>query len=613
MEHTNVAAAASTASATDAIREHIHSPLTAISRLFETHKGAAATDAGSESDDPHAFSKAVQEHFKGVFSSAKAVERIPVLDQTGDRPKPEFGTLVRFRCMVQDPSYGEELHMSVAHLVNASTGETKQIFSQYTDVDYVLEDGWEIDYSSANNLFTEKEVAYCVSVPGQSEWAQLGSTAFLDSALGSLAISSDESGDASAGPATKYPLKGQKHSAALVKFYAPSTAPKVSSLIDVVGIYELVYSSRDQHGEGADENAQWPCVHSIFHTGVSLDSLVPGLPTIVAGEFADRRNMCVSHLASVLGGDDLAAHYLVLHLLSKTVAVQDTKVGKFSLNLIGFPTTSKDAETSSVSGGFALSNLSTKRVGDALALLLPRCVEIPFELKLLNETPFLPNAESGDLHSGALQLAAGTQIVCDETCLHEGTLGERGVRNLHALQTTILDQTVTYVYPFQPIDMATNLRVLVLSSGKSILQNDCDVYLSEPTVQFLAGIGEDSVDDLKPLDPMHTEQLRQYLEHARQLEFGVPKDISDRISEEYADLRRKAHERSEKMMTQAELALVVTVAKLVSIGKGETELNWDSWKEACALEERRNERNARFLAKKAARASPSAEAADGAQ
>ncbi|KAJ2844827.1 hypothetical protein J3B02_004852, partial [Coemansia erecta] len=285
-----------------------------------------------------------------------------------------------------------------------------------------------------------------------------------------------------------------------------------------------------------------------------------------------------------------------------------TKVGKLSLNLIGFPAAvnkhdkSEAKEDATTKPVFALDNPATKRIGDALAQLVPRCVEIPFALKLLNNTSFVPNAETGDLRAGVLQLAPGTQAVCDETCLQEGTLGERGVRNLHALQTAILEQAVTYMYPFQPIEMAANLRILVLSTGKSILHNDCDLYLAESASQLLQKINGDdgSAGEPKSLDPMHSEQIRQYLEAARHLDFSVPKDVSDRISEEYAQMRRRAHERNEKMVSQAELALTVTVARLVSISKGESELSWDSWAEACALEASRNERNSGFLAKKRA-------------
>ncbi|KAJ2724914.1 hypothetical protein GGI07_001663 [Coemansia sp. Benny D115] len=594
----------------DSIHEHIASPLSVISKLFDSHRSTLGADTEEEHDRfSQTFGKTVQAHFAKVFDDQKAVDQIPILSQVAGCVHPKVGTLVRFRCMVQDPSYGEQLHLAVAQLVNTTTGETKQRLSQYTDTEHALEDGWEVDYSSPDNIFTEREVAYCVSVPGITEWADLNNGSLLENAMASVSISKDPQDDI-CGPAAKYPLGGQKHSAALIKFYAPVNAPKVSSVVDVIGVYEMGYDPRDQ--PDTEELAQWPCLHAILCNEVSLDSLVPSVPSLVLGEYGDRQAMCLSYLTLVLGGDDLAARYLLLHLLSRTVAVQDAKVGKFSLNLIGFPSGSKgktEKPGGAYKGGFALGNPATKRVADALSQLVPRCVEVPFELEHLNKTSFLPNAESGDLRAGALQLAHDTQVICDETCMHEGTLEERGVRNLHALQTAILEQTITYVYPFQPIEMATNLRFLVLSPGKSILQNDCDLYLTDAASHLLSQVNLGAVPEPKPLDPMHTEQLRQYLEQARGLEFSVPGNVSERISEEYAEMRKRAHESKEKMMSQEELAVRVTVARLVSIGKGEGELTWESWTEACDLERRREERNKVFLDKKAAAAAAAHKAA----
>ncbi|KAJ2812637.1 hypothetical protein H4S07_001263, partial [Coemansia furcata] len=552
------------------------------------------------------FNQVVQDHFQGLLSKPGTFEKIPVFGYSGNSlAKSKCGSLVRFRCMVQDPSYGEELHLSVAQLVNSATGETKQVFSHYTDADHVLEEGWEVDFNSPSNVFTERDVAYCVSIPGQSEWAQLGSpAAALEGALGSLNIGAQSTGEGSELTLVdekKYPLRGCEHSAALVKFHSPVRAPKVANFVDVVGIYELGHSTKEQGGNDAGAQGRWPCIHAIYFSDITADTLVPDLPQPGAGEHIGRRNLALTHLCTVLGGDDLAAQYLLLHLLSKTVAVQDVKVGKFSLNLIGFPLSSKDQAPTET---FALSSPATRWISGMLVQLVPRCVDIPFELKTVNSSTFLPNAESGDLQAGVLQLAEDTEIICDETCLHEGTLDERGLRNLQALQSVILDQTVTYVYPYQPINMPTNLRVLVLSNGKSILENDCDLYLSDTAAAFLAGIHDESAASFMPLDPMHTEQIRQYLELARHMEFSVPTEVSDAISDEYAALRREAHEKGEKMMTQAELSLIVTVARLISISKGEPELSSASWKEAVALETRRGERN---IQAKAARPTTSAD------
>ncbi|KAJ1780275.1 hypothetical protein LPJ77_000506 [Coemansia sp. RSA 2523] len=555
----------------DSTTEHIRTPLAVIHKLFSMHTVETeyvATD----------FGKLAQSHFQAVFADRQALQQVPVYDQ-GRKITP--GTLVRFRCMVQDPAYGEELHLAVARMTNTATGEERCAFSQYTDAEHGLGADWEVDYGAAANVFTEKEVAYCVSVPGQSAWARgvddVSETA-LDSALESLSLSGD--GNTRAG-ADKYPIPGEQHSAALVKFYAPSTAPRVSSVIDVVGVYELGANTRAQ--EAGDETA-WPCIHAIYHSEVHVDDVASALPALQPEDFAARRAMCVEYVTSVLGGDDLAAQYVLLHLLSRTVRVQDAKVGKLSLNLVNVPASALPNTT------FAFSNPASRWIGDSVSQLVPYSVRVPFDLKLLNKSSFVPNAEQGDLRAGVLQLAAGTALVCDETCLNEGTLDERGVRNLHAVQTAILSQSVTYQFPFQPVEMPTSLRILVLSAGKSILHSDCVVHISDAARRFLADVPA-SAADVRPLDPMHMEQLRQYIECARHLEFGIPQAVSDVISTEYAELRRVAHERGEPMMSQEELALTVTVARLISLGKGQAELSIESWNEAVALELRRKCRN----------------------
>ncbi|KAJ2162883.1 hypothetical protein GGF46_000266 [Coemansia sp. RSA 552] len=543
-------------------------------------------NAGNEEDvggrGAQDFAKVAQEHFQHVFSDAAALEWVPAFTkQTMAGVK--SGSLVRFRCMVQDPSYGEELHLSVAQILNSATGEVQQRFSQYTDADHALDEGWEVDYASADNVFTEKEVAYCVSVPGETAWAALDVPTSLEQAMEGLSVDGSASQKTKADP-NKYPLKGQDHAAALVKFYAPASAPKVSSLIEVVGIYELGYNSRDEDGAGPF----WPCIHAIYHSALAPESLVG---RVQPNERRVCRDMLQAHLAGLLGGDDLAAHYLLLHLLSKTVSIQGAKVGKFSLNLIGVP----DDNSGQQETGFALANRATQWLGSAIAQLVPRAVELPFNLALLNGSRFVPDAEQGDLHAGVLQLAPETELICDESCLHEGTLDERGVRNLHSLQTMVLDQSVPYMYPYQQISIPTSQRVLILSTGKSILQTDCAVHLADGAARFLAQVQEQSAEVPRPLDPMHVEQVRHYLETARHSEFSIPKEISDVISAEYAESRQQAHERGEAMTSQEDLALAVTVARLVSISKGEGELSAASWQEACALEQRRRERNAASL------------------
>ncbi|KAJ1674976.1 hypothetical protein EV182_002182, partial [Spiromyces aspiralis] len=136
-------------------------------------------------------------------------------------------------------------------------------------------------------------------------------------------------------------------------------------------------------------------------------------------EIPDLRERCHEYLAGLVGGDKLVASLLLLHLLSSTLIVKEAKVGKLGINIFNFPAVGADAADRLVKG---------------ISDIVPWCTAVPLSISALNNTNFQPNAEQGDLAAGALQLAPLTVLVCDETRLEEGTLQEKGLRNLQALQ-----------------------------------------------------------------------------------------------------------------------------------------------------------------------------------
>lgn len=105
----------------------------------------------------------------------------------------------------------------------------------------------------------------------------------------------------------------------------------------------------------------------------------------------------------------------------------------------------------------------------ALSSVLPRFVTLSLTIPSLNATPFFPRSVDESLQSGALQLPAGTAVLVDESALGEGTLKDAGVRNVHALTKVINEQTLGYVFPFSSFEFETDLKVIVLSRGKSLL------------------------------------------------------------------------------------------------------------------------------------------------
>jgi hypothetical protein len=83
------------------------------------------------------------------------------------------------------------------------------------------------------------------------------------------------------------------------------------------------------------------------------------------------------------------------------------------------------------------------------------------------------------LLSGILQLSAHTHLVLDETCLEPGQLDSNGVHNVAALGTLISQQKVDYDFQYYKLEFQTDVPVLVLSEGKSLLPVSFNVVFRE--------------------------------------------------------------------------------------------------------------------------------------
>lgn len=120
--------------------------------------------------------------------------------------------------------------------------------------------------------------------------------------------------------------------------------------------------------------------------------------------------------------------------------------------------------------------------------MLPTTVTVPVSLELLNESPFVPESKSEDLHSGVLQVSAGTTFLVTESGLREGKLIERGmhimplfwcpyctdvtscmtagVLNVMAVQNVMISQSLPYRFPYSEFSFPTDLSFIILAEGK---------------------------------------------------------------------------------------------------------------------------------------------------
>eukprot|EP00850_Spirogloea_muscicola_P005440 SM000025S08335 [mRNA] locus=s25:142771:147905:+ [translate_table: standard] len=249
--------------------------------------------------------------------------------------------------------------------------------------------------------------------------------------------------------------------------------------------------------------AQVPRLHCIV-----LRKLPPpetgagGAPAIGGGSLL--RTSLLAALAGVLGGDRLAAEYLLLHLLSRVHTRTDlAALGKLSLNLVGCSAAAPPAP--------AAAALAAP-LAAAIAQLVPRSHLLPLSLDLLNGHSLAPhkNYAANRLETGQLQLAEGTELVVDELALQSGRVSASGVQNLEALKQLVEWQKVEYDFQFYKMDVPVDVPVVVLSQARSkLLPADAVVQLcpADGAPGSLAAVPE-------PL----LEQWRAYLNAARHME-----------------------------------------------------------------------------------------------
>jgi hypothetical protein len=194
-----------------------------------------------------------------------------------------------------------------------------------------------------------------------------------------------------------------------------------------------------------------------------LPPLPPHARAFAGRALTDVRAELCAALAATLGGDALAAEWLLLALLSTVSARRgegEAPLGKLSLTVGGFPhgggvgggrwgggAQAPHAAAAAAGGGGGGggsgggapaaapppppvlplplgASPAVRRLHATLSLLLPRVTLLPLRLQNLNGLRFSPrkDVDNDRLMPGVLQLAAGTPVLVDETVLDEGAV-----------------------------------------------------------------------------------------------------------------------------------------------------------------------------------------------
>ncbi|WOL14780.1 mini-chromosome maintenance complex-binding protein [Canna indica] len=529
--------------------------------------------------------------FRDFLFGNGGIDQVPVLDASTIKWVPH-NTPIRFRGMVQD-MLGNELY--VGAFKDGSTWRT----NKFTDVSYfAMPPGCETQ-------LWDRHLLYCVPVPGQNSWtmepsaspssgivsnstSQHGEKRERDTQDDDMDLNVKEHSCQSSclsdnlvnrGSGSEL-LNGDSSSiSCLVKIYdMPENDLKLNDVFEFIGIYtfdpELAVHKDDSDDPMYDlledpmahlPPSKVPRLHCLICRKLAIEDFlhnspaIEPLPSIVRGI----RESLLTHLTAILGNDGVAAQYLLLHLLSRVRARVDMiSVGKLALNLIGFT-----RESASIFGC---------QLSEAIQRLLPFTHAIPLTIDYLNNTTLQPRKgnDTGRLVPGVLQLAHGTHLTIDETCMQSGNLNSKGVENARLLKHLLEYQKVEYEFEYYKLEMVADVQLLVLSEAKSnILPADLVLPFCPKSVVTTHPTGEE------------LQAWRWYLATMKSLQYNTNPEMNQMLQ----DLMVAAMQ-EDRNMGCTDLNRWLTMGELMSASYGEKSLTLEHWQMIMEMERIRKER-----------------------
>ncbi|KAF9097635.1 hypothetical protein BGX29_007997 [Mortierella sp. GBA35] len=488
----------------------------------------------------------VTKHFQELFDTREKLSKIPMLDaqSIGNLP---LNSLVRFRCMVQDTELSQEVALFASTVSKQPNGEETLVCHRYSDgpqEDQIMES------HQNQELMDLRSSYYCVSVPGQSQWVKDTDNAkstTLDAALDGLKIEETKESEVIK---ERFPFPGVGHFAAVVKTHSSDVSIGVTDMVEVIGV--LGASDKVSSGDSFDFHEETaagprvPTVHAILMNKVEdhghPELAANGRPSEsdlaeLAKDAKTIREELIQYIAQAVRGDKFAAELVLLHLLARVYSrPSGTVLGKFSLNL-------KDSSANSP---------VSKSLEKVVKSLLPKVHAIPMTLENLNKNYFYPRGEE-QLVSGMLQVTRGTLLLLDETAMEEGTLVDQGIKNLKAVSDVSLYQTLNYVFPFNNLEFQTDISLLIVSFGSSLVPVDCGITLRPEALTQESG---------EPSEEM-LRSFRRYISALRLAEYSFSEDMAKEIETEFMEQRKAASAAGSALITPNELALNISLARIL--------------------------------------------------
>ncbi|XP_077992480.1 mini-chromosome maintenance complex-binding protein-like [Glandiceps talaboti] len=609
------------------LEDWLNCPLDIVQRIFEQNK-----------ED---WTQTTCEYFSKRLQEKNTLSWVPSLNKTMlHNLKPN--TLVKFRCMIQD-MFDPEFYLGVYEVEDTKTGQTSLRTGRYRDIADCLPHQ-RINVESARNQTLDRQTLYCVPVPAETQWVKEAfssdckaratpSTSYstvrqkrsldndeqtntesegtevtmeTEGQTSETKRSRTEEGSGVSPPVTpdlNFPLPGETGPACLVKVYENFDNFRVNDVIEFIGVLSVdpALATATQHRETSPFVDPSDAMEGVEerHAHSPPPSLVPRLHAIVVNklqhcnpllpqnlhseehqtgmnvlsEAASVRQDLIAMLQQALFGDSLAAEYLLLHLVSSVYARRDVMaLGKFSLNLTGCPPNT----------GFS------QQLYLLIQDLVTKVYLLPMTLENMNTLKFIPKKDytANRLTSGLLQLSERTHLVIDETALQPGQLDTNGVQNVTALGNVISWQKVDYDFNYHRSEFPTNIEVLTLSEGKSLLPSDSQVPIKVQTTSCSSSVGDSFAAIHRSLTPVLLSRFRTYISVIQSMNYDLTEELQKAVEDDFVEMRKN----DPQSMTAEDFHQLLIVSRWLSLTTGQKTLTKDAWERAKLIERERKQR-----------------------
>lgn len=311
----------------------------------------------------------------------------------------------------------------------------------------------------------------------------------------------------------------------------------------------------------------------------------PLLPDIITRDQIDltavklARARLSTILKQLLGGDELSVEFLIMSLISKIHRRKDLcNLGQFTIGLTGFKPEMK---------------FLVEKLYEIITKITTHSHYIEMSIANLNNLRFTPKKDhqNNKMIAGTLQLPDGLYLLLNETCLTEGQLTAQGTQNVGTLNNIIRWQRHSYNFKFHSVEIDTDLKILVISESKCLLPITFSVPIQNNDPETINSMKE----ACESVDGFLTEELlnmfRYYITALLDVpEYTLPDDVKTYIEKDFVEWRKEADANNTSLPSDDTLSSLLTMARYLTISRGEVTLTKEIWKEVRQMESIRQSR-----------------------